>query len=1413
MLKMDNKIKKIIACSQIVFLMGMVSNVPITTQATVESDQSIKNDEEIDMQSAPRVKGYILNDNNETIEYASSHINNNGDSNYNNEVKWTNKEVLIQASEVALDGESKSGEGIKGYKVICKKVDEGKPTEQEWKSIDESKLIKKNANSVNTDIMKISDDLNGVVYVKAVSNVNSGSNVSEINVKVKKTSPKKPNVTIEGINGLGWYTNGILKSGIKIENESTDIEIKTYVKVWNIENEDEANVETIDVSNGDYEKIVDKLKNNGKYKIQVWNKDSAGNISEMWPNNSDGQELKIDKNAPTDYRVEYQYGPISGVDIYDIYKDLVKVKIYSNDNISGIKEIIPKLQNSFLNKTIPYENLIVRNTDNGEAYVEFDIDFQFVGKISVDSIEDNAGNCNKDNLNCIQTSSNVNCIVDSEKPTEPIISSDEYDKENNLVSTYTTDKWTKSDVELSVSGAKVLSGIDHYEYVIKDNGDGEPTESEWEHSQSIGYNQLKDENKVDNSGSRVKLETINYDANKIYYVRAVSRVGIKGEATSIKVKVKKSIPVTPSVNIKKCNNYGWYTERLTESDISYSNYNTDIGLTTYAQIWNANNENDCKTIDISKYDKEEKISQEVIGALNNEGNYKIKIYTVDEAGNVSKSSPENSDGYSVNNDYSASNYFEIEYHSNRVTAINGYDIFSNNCVVRMYSKDDISGIRQINYHMENEYKSRTVNTNGIIKQDGDRQYVEFTIEPQYRGKVILDSVINNAGLGTIVNSSNSLVTGDKNTNIKNIIVDTARPNKPIISSGNYVNNSWTKENIDLQIEGSKALSGIKNYRYIVNNGEIPSDNQWNNSVVLNGDFKNNVRLTLDENLVSHILNLNSDLNKTYWFRAESNAGILGEISNYNVKIQKSAPRNTTIEYEESNSEGWYSKNPCIKLNDIQPLERQAPIYIHYKLWNKTAGETEDSVNEVVYNGNNLPEIASDGEYTLRVWTVDEVGNRSIISEDIIKDFNYDSTMPVISLNYDNNNSMNDKYYNKSRNATLTVNDTNFNPEKVNIRVRSVDNGNVIEMAGNSWSSDGISHSTTVNFDNDGDYQIEAVCTDKADNSSDTISDSNFIIDTTNPTLEISNVQDLSANNKDVNPLIEFNDTNIDFNNVEYTVTGLQNGVVSANASESAIGNIKNISLSSIDKDDNYVLLAKATDKAGNSIDKKVVFSVNKNGSTFEYLNNNITDGYVTKAFKPEIKINNIDEVTVLSLTLNGKPGDYTYQDGVLKFNNEIDVDGKYIINLDVKDAAGNTNSMQPVEFKLDQSRPKVLIDGVEDGKTYNDKVQITVSKDNSYDKFDSIELNDKNILEEATINSDGSVTFEVEDYDNYKLKIKASDDAGNVTDENIKFEISKSIFALSGMKKAVPLVLGAIVIILGAIFAKVKLFNKKKDIK
>lgn len=72
----------------------------------------------------------------------------------------------------------------------------------------------------------------------------------------------------------------------------------------------------------------------------------------------------------------------------------------------------------------------------------------------------------------------------------------------------------------------------------------------------------------------------------------------------------------------------------------------------------------------------------------------------------------------------------------------------------------------------------------------------------------------------------------------------------------------------------------------------------------------------------------------------------------------------------------------------------------------------------------------DGIYTFSVEYTDMAGNKGNVtySGEQPNSFTIDKTAPVVTVEYDNNDSENESYYNKPRTATITVNDKNISNE-------------------------------------------------------------------------------------------------------------------------------------------------------------------------------------------------------------------------------------------------------------------------------------------------------------------------------------------------------------------------------------------------
>lgn len=710
-------------------------------------------------------------------------------------------------------------------------------------------------------------------------------------------------------------------------------------------------------------------------------------------------------------------------------------------------------------------------------------------------------------------------------------------------------------------------------------------------------------------------------------------------------------------------------------------------------------------------------------------------------------------------------------------------VFKEKANLRFSSVDKLSGVKNFKYHIEGQ-KSQYVDAT-IVKDSKDTYYADITVEAQYKGKVILDSVEDNVGNITTVC-----------TRTANIVVDNKQPLSPNVIAKtedglDYTSNklNWTNKSINIKLDGATALSGIAEYQYCTtDNDYLDGKENWNAIDFEDKNLEGTDPTTAKR--VSKTLTINQDTNKTYWFRSRSNSNLTSTPVSYQVHVQKTKPQNATLNCDAPNEEGWNKTTPNISIIPPSPTATPQPasaqITTYYKLWNTAIGENEADSAKIKYNGSNPPDVSTDGEYTFRIWTEDEAGNRSDPSQDIVKDIKVDLNSPQVSITYDNNDTLNGNYFKAARIATIAIDERNFDPSKTIINVTAKDNGAAINAPNyGDWTNNGGKYITSIPFTTDGDYTIDISCKDKADNTSNQIDQQQFTVDLTEPKVEISNVADLSANKEAVKPVISYSDTNLDLNNTNITLEGNKSGIVQLDGGNVATDGGQAFTFNSIDVDDNYVLSAKIIDKAGNEISKKVSFSVNQNGSTFEFLQKDIINNYTNRSFTPQIKVSNVDEVTILSLTLNGKNEEYTFEDGLITFADEINTDGKYVIGLDVKDAAGNITSMEPIEFFFDNTSPKVQIEGVDEGGIYFEKVNIKIKPDNVNDMLKQIIVNDETLSEEDyVLNDDGSIDLSLEDYKKYNLQVVAKDKAGNTNEyQNLSFEITNNAFVKFYMNK------------------------------
>lgn len=162
-----------------------------------------------------------------------------------------------------------------------------------------------------------------------------------------------------------------------------------------------------------------------------------------------------------------------------------------------------------------------------------------------------------------------------------------------------------------------------------------------------------------------------------------------------------------------------------------------------------------------------------------------------------------------------------------------------------------------------------------------------------------------------------------------------------------------------------------------------------------------------------------------------------------------------------------------------------------------------TVNAEKFNSNDVK---------VTVYATDFSGNT--YSKDI--SLKIDVTEPTIDVTYDLNSPLNERYYNATRTATVTVTERNFDPSAVRFNITNTD-GTQPSISGwshssNSGVSDSATHTCTVTFAADGDYTFTLNTTDLAGNDSNYTRVDDFTIDQTDPTIQVS-----YDNNNDAEP--------------------------------------------------------------------------------------------------------------------------------------------------------------------------------------------------------------------------------------------------------------------------------------------------------
>lgn len=707
--------------------------------------------------------------------------------------------------------------------------------------------------------------------------------------------------------------------------------------------------------------------------------------------------------------------------------------------------------------------------------------------------------------------------------------------------------------------------------------------------------------------------------------------------------------------------------------------------------------------------------------------------------------------------------------------------------VTLTGKDDTSQIKQISY-----YKSERVLKKSQVKKIRTWKRADsFWIKPQEQA-MIYARIEDLAGNVAYISSEGVILDDIKPT--LNLLIASEKPVSGIF-------NGDVKVNISVADSVSGYVnSGLSSISYQVwNQGKITQSGTFDE--ILSSEGKSVNRLNSSITIDSEKNNSNKVRIKV---TAVDNAGNLSS-KEENLKIDITRPK-ISIVYEEpdSGNDGFYNHSRTAKITirernfdpekvsfSIKSKNGEKPV-IHSWNISPQAGRSDDAKNTCTVS------FHQDGDYEFALNCTDQAGNRESYGK--TDRFTIDKTAPELSVTYDGNGKINQRYYSEKRRATVTIKERNFREQDVKVLITAKSDGKEAEApAIGKFRKKGDIHTAVIYYEKDADYTFSISCKDRAGNESAFCEKQQFTVDTKRPDIAFLGMK--KSNNGKVAPIVAFMDENLDPDGWEITLEGYAHPIQKVEGKISLIEKGQSVLLSDFpytqEADDIYTLKARASDKAGNRKEASYTFSVNRFGSVYTMDQNtkNLLETYYSNKIEDvRIRETNVDTLSFKEITCSRdgevitlrEGEDYTVEEKKHSegwkvydyriFKENFQKEGAYAVILYSEDEADNRSSNQAkgkeIAFVIDKTAPTLVITGVENNRQYQkENLEITVDvKDNL--QLESVKIEawtegEKNpriyvFTENQLRENYGVIKKKIASADQWQtLKISATDRAGN----------------------------------------------------
>ncbi len=505
--------------------------------------------------------------------------------------------------------------------------------------------------------------------------------------------------------------------------------------------------------------------------------------------------------------------------------------------------------------------------------------------------------------------------------------------------------------------------------------------------------------------------------------------------------------------------------------------------------------------------------------------------------------------------------------------------------------------------------------------------------------------------------------------------------------------------------------------------------------------------------------------------AVDGAGNVSTVSR-KVKIDKTSPSVGITGVEDG---GIYSSGTDLGISgeDLHPGSVVVGYTVIKTLGDKTetvagsSGTFADLKDGVFYKA------ADDGDYCVEIRARDGAGNEAGPAK---KFFRVDTTAPVTEYSGIPDGAV----LRTDGELTVTVSDNFPDACRVSLSGSVNADGTGRDVKLSEFKMNGRSASNTYYFRNDGEYDITVMAEDKAGNINE--EHISFSIDKTAPVIEIINgLKSMDEVVLNTPPTLGFRITESNYGTAlvscELKKT-VDDTLKDCKVPEWVMDSAKSDFSITIDEEGSYELNVRAVDRAGNMAGKSLKFTLDTTKPEIDYVDN-LNRKYIKSFRLPD----NFNEYIKDSSKVDYRAylNSMNYDEG-----SEISEDGKYVLKIIAVDDAGN-QAEKTVEFIVDSTAPRVVIDGMNDEGNVNRDGVLTLSLYDEEDYFTSVKVNGKEVV---TGEKQKSVEVKIGEYGDYTIDIEAADMADNVLTQRIDAKcantspVEKGVSTVRTLKKS-----------------------------